>query len=424
MHRHPDYTRKRLKLLGERMWGRVHADRVPLPMEVAGPVDRVSQQVAEGLSYRPADRGLQLGPLWATYWFRGMAEVPASWAGQRVDLLWNSGSEATVWVDGRTIQGLNGSSGDHDSRLDVTLLTQARGGEKSLVRIEVACNTLFGRGHSQYDSISPFVFDHCDLARFDTEAWDLYFDFIVLQSLEADHDKGLDPSWAGELLFELNRFANVYDETERGTWAPARAILTPLLARKNAATGHELSAIGHAHIDTAWLWPVAETWRKCERTFSTQTTYMAQYPEFRFACSQACQHFEMEKRNPDLFGRMKQFAAGGQFVPVGGTWVEPDCNVPSGEALVRQFLFGQRYFEKTYGKRCLEFWNPDVFGYNGQLPQLMREAGISRFLTQKLSWNRFTKPLYHTFRWEGIDGSQVLAHFPPLDTYNATAEVG
>ena len=110
-------------------------------------------------------------------------------------------------------------------------------------------------------------------------------------------------------------------------------------------------------------------------------------------------------------------------MPVGGTWIEPDCNLPSGESLVRQFLYGQRFFEREFGRRCNEFWNPDVFGYNGQLPQIMRGAGIGRFLTQKLSWNRFNPPPYHTFTWQGIDGSQVLAHFPPADTYNATAEV-
>ncbi len=98
-------------------------------------------------------------------------------------------------------------------------------------------------------------------------------------------------------------------------------------------------------------------------------------------------------------------------------WVEPDCNIPSGESLLRQFLHGQRFFEREFGHRCLEFWNPDVFGYNSQLPQIMRESGVRRFLTQKLSWNRFNKPEYHTFTWHGIDGSDVLVHSrPPTPT--------
>jgi alpha-mannosidase len=108
---------------------------------------------------------------------------------------------------------------------------------------------------------------------------------------------------------------------------------------------------------------------------------------------------------------------------VGGTWIEPDCNLPSGESLVRQLLHGQRFFERELGRRCTELWNPDVFGYTNQLPQLMRGAGMRRFLTQKLSWNRFTTPGSHSFRWEGLDGSRVLTHFPPSDTYNATVSV-
>ena len=113
----------------------------------------------------------------------------------------------------------------------------------------------------------------------------------------------------------------------------------------------------------------------------------------------------------------------GRWIPVGGTWIEPDCNLPSGESLARQFLYGQRFFEAELGRRCTEFWNPDVFGYTAQLPQLMREARITRFLTQKLSWNRFTQPEHHTFTWQGLDGSEVLTHFPPADTYNAEATV-
>ena len=104
-----------------------------------------------------------------------------------------------------------------------------------------------------------------------------------------------------------------------------------------------------------------------------------------------------------------------------GRGSSPTATCPSGESLARQFLYGQRFFERELGRRCTEFWQPDVFGYTGQLPQLMREAGITRFLTQKLSWNRFNPPEHHTFTWQGIDGSEVLTHFPPADTYNAEA---
>ncbi|HZZ37444.1 MAG TPA: glycoside hydrolase family 38 C-terminal domain-containing protein, partial [Caulobacteraceae bacterium] len=144
-------------------------------------------------------------------------------------------------------------------------------------------------------------------------------------------------------------------------------------------------------------------------------------PDFKFACSQAYQYAAIEEADPDLFERIKAKVEEGQWIVVGGSWVEPDCNLPSGESICRQFLYGQRYFEATFGARSTLFWNPDVFGYAGQLPQLMRQAGMSRFLTQKLSWNRFTAPPHHSFRWRGLDGSEVLTHFPPADTYNGMA---
>ncbi|MDA0578769.1 MAG: glycosyl hydrolase-related protein, partial [Verrucomicrobia bacterium] len=272
---------------------------------------------------------------------------------------------------------------------------------------------------------SPYHLRRCDIARFDSQAWDLYWDAFVLSHLEAElaADAGVsDRAWQGLLLAELNRFCNTLDLEERATWEPSRAILSALYAHPVAGRTLELSVIGHAHIDTAWLWPLAETDRKCERTFSSATAYMRDYPEYRFACSQAYQYNVIKQRNPDLYARIQQAVTAGQFVPVGGTWIEPDCNIPSGEALCRQFLFGQRFFEAEFGRRCREFWNPDVFGYNGQLPQIMRQSGIARFLTQKLSWNRFNKPKHHTFTWRGIDGSEVLTHFPPSDTYNALGD--
>ena len=426
MLKHLEYTRQRLRQLGDRIGRLVYAQTRPVDRLLVSPrTDRISYAEAQKLRFRPVKRGAQFGPVWASFWFKAKARVPKEWAGKRVDLLWDSHSEATLWVDGRAMQGLNHEPHGPDSgaRPDAVLLPKAKGGETVEFVVEMACNRMFGAGGGPYKSLSPFVLDQCDLAVFDAEAWELYYDFLVLQELEADSDKGLDKTWAGLLLAELNRFANTVDLENRATWPAARRILKALYAHKNAPLTHELSAIGHAHIDTAWLWPFGETYRKCERTFSSQCTYMDAYPEHKFACSQAVQYAMMKERNPDLYARIKAKVRAGQFVPVGGTWVEPDCNIPSGEALARQFLHGQRFFQKEFGITCREFWNPDVFGYNGQLPQLMRLAGMTRFLTQKLSWNRFNKPHHHTFDWQGIDGSTVLAHFPPLDTYNALATV-
>jgi alpha-mannosidase len=330
--------------------------------------------------------------------------VPDEWRGARVDLLWESNSEAAVWIDGNVVAGLN------KHHADAVLADDASPGRLAC-EIELACNGLFGRQDS------PVELTRCELGLFDPAAWALACDFEVLRALEAH--EATDPTLAGDLRGRLSDFADTWDREPEA----ARAILAELLERRNGSVTHEIAAIGHAHIDTAWLWPLAETYRKTLRTFSTQLRLMDEFPDYRFACSQAQQYAWIKERNPDLWERIRAKVDSGQFVPVGGSWVEPDLNLPSGESLVRQLLHGQRFFEREFGARCTEFWAPDAFGYNGQLPQLIRGAGMTRFFTQKLSWNRFNKPDQHTFVWQGDDGSEVLAHFPPTDTYNSAADV-
>ena len=404
MIRHPEYTRARLAQTSQRLRELVYPEqRAPDELLIAGPVDRIPVEDAAALDYRPAQLGERLGPLWATYWFRVRATVPDEWRGRRVDLIWRSEAESTLWIDGRSVQGLHGS--DPAQRPDALLVEQARGGEQLELAIELACNGLFGQLGA-----APEL-EHCAIALYDADAWRLYHEFEILRALEVSGT--LEPSWAGLLRSELNHFCNEHDP----------AILSALYEHHNGTRAHEVAAIGHAHIDTAWLWPLAETYRKLVRTFSSQTRYMDEYPEFRFACSQAQQYAWVKERSPDLWERIRAKVKSGQFVPVGGSWIEPDCNIPSGESLLRQFIHGQRFFEDEFGIRCREFWSPDAFGYCNQLPQLLCLSGMTRFLTQKLSWNRFNRPDSHTFTWQGIDGSEVLGHFPPVDTYNSDASV-
>ncbi len=316
------------------------------------------------------------------------------------------------------------NTGGAGERPDARLLDEAEGGERLSLQVELACNGMFGRQHGPYLSLPKPTLDRCDIALYDPAAWSLLHDFETLRSLEADGDADLDPSFAGELRAGLERFSNVWRPEAPEGWKAAQELLAVLLGRTNGARTHELVALGHAHIDTAWLWPIAETRRKLVRTVSSQLRYLEEYPEYRFACSQAQQYAWIREGSSELWERVRAAVGRGQLVPVGGSWVEPDCNLVSGESLLRQFLHGQRWFERELGIRCREFWSPDAFGYPGQLPQLMRAAGLTRFLTQKLSWNKFNKPEHHTFVWQGIDGSEVLGHFPPGDTYSSEATVG
>jgi len=431
--RYPGYTRTRLRQFARRLKSAIYPAREKAQrIELAGPSERISYAEATKLKFREAALGEALGPLWSTYWARVTVRVPESWRGSRVDLYWDSRSEGLLWLDGRSSQGLN------IGRNTARLTPAAKGGETITVHIEIACNRAFGANEAGAPAKEPYVLQACEIRRFDPEGWALFHDFDVLRQLEADREPpqtprstggvapkivrpALDTTWAGKLLHDLNEACNAIDPDDRATWPAGRAILQRLLGATNGAVTHELSAIGHAHIDTAWLWPIEETRRKCQRSFANVLALMDEYPQFKFACSQAAQYVMMEESDPDLFARIAARVKSGQWIPIGGSWVEPDCNLPSGESMCRQFLYGQRYFEKTFGARSRVFWNPDVFGYAGQLPQLMREAGMDRFLTQKLSWNRFTTPPHHSFFWRGIDGSEVLTHFPPVDTYNGMA---
>ena len=181
--------------------------------------------------------------------------------------------------------------------------------------------------------------------------------------------------------------------------------------------------VGHAHLDTAWLWPLRETIRKCARTFSTVLELMDRYPDYRFVVSQAQHLAWMRDRYPDLWERMKARIAEGRLEPTGSMWVESDCNIPSGESLVRQIVYGKQFYLDEFGIETEDVWLPDVFGYSAALPQIMKQSGIRWFLTQKLSWNQYNVLPHHSFLWEGIDGSRVFTHFPPADTYNGNVSV-
>ena len=416
---HPGYTRARLRQTAERMRELVYAETRPPDLLLASdPVGYLTPQGATQLEYRPAELGMKLGSSWQTVWFRIGTTVPESWAGERVDLLWETGSESTLWLGDQVVQGLNTS--DECPRPDALVAERVEPNARLELTVETTCSGAIG--HRDVP-LAGLALRRCEFARFDPEAWSLWLDFSTLQELEADCVDTCDPSWAGHLLAELNRACSVWDADDRGTWSETRTILNELYAHRNGTRAHQITAVGHAHIDTAWWWPLAETYRKCVRTFATQCALMDRYPGYRFACSTAQHYAWIKERNPALFERIKERVDCGQWLPVGGSWIEPDCNLPSGEALVRQLVAGQRFFEIELGRRCAEGWLPDTFGFNGQLPQILLGAGMGHFLTQKLADNQFTQLPHHTFVWRGIDGSEVVAHFPPADTCSSEATV-
>ena len=171
-----------------------------------------------------------------------------------------------------------------------------------------------------------------------------------------------------------------------------------------------IALTGHAHLDLAWLWPVSETLRKGRRTFASVLSLMDRYEDFVFNQSSAQLYDWIEQQEPDLFEGVRRRVAEGRWEPVGGMWVEPDCQTPSGESIVRQLLYGQGYFEKRFGRRSKVAWLPDTFGFSPAVPQLLRGAGIRGFFTYKLNWSEWNSFPHDLYEWEGLDGSTVTAH--------------
>ncbi|MBQ4329594.1 MAG: alpha-mannosidase [Lentisphaeria bacterium] len=250
----------------------------------------------------------------------------------------------------------------------------------------------------------------------DNDVRKLYFDAEVIMSLlyalpETDFRR---PKW----LRAFNDAIEIYREDPANAIEAAKALEEVLNFRASGGTLTAV-AIGNAHLDLAWLWRTKESIRKSARTFASQLRNIENYKGYVFGASQAI-HYQMVKENyPGLYNQIKEKIAEGSWEILGGVWVEADCNIPSGESLIRQFLHGKNFFKDEFGFESNLLWQPDVFGYSASMPQILLGCGCKYFLSQKISWNMFNKFPFNTFIWRGIDGSEVLTHFPPEDTYNS-----
>jgi len=381
--------------------------------------------------YEPFPIGAPWGPPWDTTWFRLRGRIPTDWSGGEVALgfvIGNAGStgfgaEALVWRAGRPVQGL---SPHHREYL---LTTDAAGGEDIELFVEAAANPPSPFGANPWPLLLPephgaplFTLQQADIHLRDPGLEEFWHNFRILAELLIELPEG-DPH-AARLRAGLEQACNLLELPDiSGTWRRAQPVLEELLADRAAPGTHRVSIVGHAHLDTAWLWPLRETIRKCARTFSTVLELMDRYPEYRFVVSQAQHLAWMREHYPDLWERMKHRIAEGRLEPTGSMWVEADCNIPSGESLVRQIVHGKRFYREELGIDTNDVWLPDVFGYSAALPQIMQRSGVRWFLTQKLSWNQYNALPHHSFLWEGIDGSRVFTHFPPADTYCGSVSV-
>ncbi|AXL13394.1 alpha-mannosidase [Microbacterium foliorum] len=421
------------RVLAERIRPAVHSASVPLTVEsVELPGEPISPADGLALEYTETSVPSMWGPAWSTTWFRISGQVPAEWAGRRVEAVIDLGfdinmpgfqCEALAYrPDGSPVKSIN------PRNQWIPIAQTAHGDEPVELYLEAAANPVLldyhpflptQEGDIRTSSPQPlYRLRRLDLAVFETEVFELSLDLEVLFELQAEL-----PATSPRRMRILQAMDDALDVLDLQriveTASDARARLAPALAAPAEASAHRISTVGHAHIDSAWLWPVRETIRKVARTTSSMTTLIEEQPEFLYGMSSAQQYAWLKEHRPEVYARVKAAVAEGRFLPLGGMWVESDTVMPSGESLVRQFSYGQRFFEREFGIRSKGVWLPDSFGYSPALPQLMRRAGFEWFFTQKISWNQQNVFPHHSFLWEGIDGSQVFTHFPSMDTYNS-----
>ena len=381
--------------------------RAPLTAEWSMSPEGPWESVAEGTTW---------GPAFSERWFRLSGTIPMEWDGTEVAFFAPLGGERTWWKDGAPHVGIDG---EHPR---IRIADEAKGGSRFEALIQAYAMGSHVRVFGDMPPRDPASekVGKCELCQVNTAlvpyAYDIDFALSLLKQLPET-----DPGYA-TLVRALNDCVNLWAEQGEDSVTRGTKILKDAYGGLTSELKHTVYPLGHAHLDTAWLWPLSITKLKMAHTTANQLANMARYPEYIYVHSQASQYEWLEKEYPKLFTRVKKAAEAGQWEPIGSMWVEADCNLTGGESLVRQFFYGRRYFQAHFGNPTKDMFLPDVFGYSAALPQILQKFGIKYFLTQKISWNQFNKFPHNTFLWQGIDGTKVWSHFPPADTYVGSCE--
>lgn len=341
------------------------------------------------------------------YWFRTTFKVPEELAGKRMWM--HVCTQIDEWDDGKNPQFLlfvNGeiTQGIDMNHRDVLISTDAVAGQELVLELQSYTGTL----HTEFNLI-------VEMEEVDDEIESLYYDLWV--PLSAFSRMESDDKNRREIENILNETINLldlrtpysfefYESLHQASTYIAKELYTDMAGYKDVIA----TCIGHTHIDVAWWWTVAQTREKVGRSFATVLKLMEEYPNYKFMSSQPQLYDFLKERYPELYAQVKERVKEKRWEPEGGMWVEADCNLTSGESLVRQFMHGKRFFKEEFGVDNRVLWLPDVFGYSGALPQIMKKCGIDYFMTTKLAWNQFNKVPYDTMRWRGIDGTEVLTH--------------
>lgn len=342
------------------------------------------------------------------YWFRAGYQVPEELEGKQLRLKVRtqidegndmSNPQFLLFVDGEVTQGM-----DMNHRT-ARLTSCAVPGTVWQFDLQAYTGSL----HSEFDLFM-------EIQETDPAIEKLYYDLQVplwgFSRMEKEDKVRIDLETVLNEAVNLLDLRMPYSESFYRSIAEAEEYLEKKLYREMGGWSDVIATcIGHTHIDVAWLWTVEQTREKAARSFSTVLKLMEEYPNYRFMSSQPQLYQFLKERYPEVYDKIKERVREGRWEPEGGMWLEADTNLTSGESLVRQFLYGKRFFREEFGCDNRILWLPDVFGYTGALPQIMKKCGIDYFMTIKLTWNQTDKIPYDTFRWKGIDGTDVLTHF-------------
>ena len=383
--------------------------------------EQLSADEALQRKFSPMPTGTAWGGKWEYTWLKGEVTLPKEAAGKRINLRLNTGGiESLVWANGKEI----GSVGGWAER-ELTLTSKAKPGEKIVILIESYAGhgrTYWGEGPIPYgvETIpepppTQAVMGKSTFGIWLEEVYQLALDFTTLRELREHLDPlSLRVAEIDDALMQATLVIDleVPDEAMLETVKAGRKLLKPLLEKKNGPTMPTLHAFGHAHLDVAWLWPWQETERKIARTIANTLALIEDYPDYKFLQSQSHLYYMLANRYPELYARFEKAIKAGNIIVDGAMWVEADTNLSGGEALIRQVMYGQKFFRDKFGVESKVLWLPDVFGYSGAVPQILKGCGCVGFATQKITWayNGGEKFPYNTFWWEGIDGSAIPAH--------------
>jgi len=418
--------REHIRLFLERRQADIYGESLPLKAEFAHSVKPVKFSGIGQLTFQPVSEGMRWGEKWESAWFHLQGTVPEHWRGKTAALRLNLSGEILLSdAAGVPLCGLtSGSVHDPAFVKERWVIGTVSGGENIEFYAEAAANHLFGvdlpyevaldtlHPEGSFEAIAHIM----RLVEFRTDVWQLLLDIRTL--FDAMESMPENDYRANIILRTLHQAVCIYqDDPEKAV--PARDVLQKLLKLPAAASALTVYAVGHAHLDVGWLWPVRESIRKAARTFSSQLRMLEKYPEYIFGASQPQLYMFVKENYPELYRQIKERVKEGRWELQGGMWVEADCNLISGESMIRQFIHGKNFFMDEFGIEVKNLWLPDVFGYSAAMPQIIRKSGCDFFLTQKLSWSTINTFPHETFIWQGIDGSQVLSHFPPEKSYNS-----